>query len=644
MLQRKPIRYALHVAWFITMALVAWWFILPTTMGGRTALVTTQGNSMEPKLHAGDMVVVRRTDNSRLQVGDAVLYPSGSLHRYVLHRIIKIDASGRLTLQGDNNKFVDADHPKRSAVIGKMAFHIPGGGKIPGASSPAVAGIATGLMLLAVLATLFKHVGRKRGDEDDDAATTPDQQPARSARPVASQSGAARIGSYEVSSSLRLGAAIALGLISIGGATWLAMRSSHLPASNTPAAASSGTSGTAAALRHVGKFSYTAREPNAAIQRDHRISTGEAVFTRSAKVVNVAFDYHLDGAGADAAAGTAALDMGVEDDNGWKMTQQLATAPVTGGVAHLKSTINLVELRAHLKAFERASQTTSPIYRVRLRPHVKLDKQAPKEAAGSSFDPMLALVLDPVRLRPETITGGDVMEQYSPSEPIAEAGKAGSPPAASAGLRSKITRPVAYGLSALGLLLGLGAAAALGAGSIVPAPEREDDGEAPPISSYSVGHDDTEVIHVATTPRQELPRESETAEIELEQLTPVPAAAAAAEVPAPAPAPEPRAADTTRVSPRAQLDRAGIFYLPTVRVVLDTLPLMEVHDVDELVALARVAQQPVLVQRIGATERWIVRTGDSCCIYTADAPASAAAGVDARRDDWDTLDPRGWVA
>ena len=42
----------------------------------------------------------------------------------VLHRIIAVDGS-RLTFKGDNNDFVDPDHPTTGHVIGRLRVQIP---------------------------------------------------------------------------------------------------------------------------------------------------------------------------------------------------------------------------------------------------------------------------------------------------------------------------------------------------------------------------------------------------------------------------------------------------------------------------------------------------------------------------------------
>jgi len=223
-------------------------------------------------------------------------------------------------------------------------------------------------------------------------------------------------GSYELASKARLIIAAAVGTVALLGASGLAWHAHHLPSSGAPLGSQPDGRKQADTYRHVGVFAYSAREPSAAIQADHLVTTGDAVFTNTVRQVDLNFDYHLEGKNAAAVTGTATLDMSIADDNGWQMNEQLDSVPVQAGAAHLSATLDMATLRTQLHAFEQASQTTPPIYRLHLHPRIVLDKHAtPKLIAGSSFTPELALVLDPVRLRPETITGGDVADQYHPA-------------------------------------------------------------------------------------------------------------------------------------------------------------------------------------------------------------------------------------
>jgi signal peptidase I len=83
------------------------------------------GISMEPRMHTGDVAIVRRVPASDLRVGDVIQF---QLHgRYVIHRIIHIEMKeGRriITAQGDNVAMPDEPVDER-AVKGRMLFFIP---------------------------------------------------------------------------------------------------------------------------------------------------------------------------------------------------------------------------------------------------------------------------------------------------------------------------------------------------------------------------------------------------------------------------------------------------------------------------------------------------------------------------------------
>lgn len=79
-------------------------------------------------------------------------------------------------------------------------------------------------------------------------------------------------------------------------------------AGNLPTSVATPTEGAeATGLRHTGTFSYTGMEPNVEIQPDHKVSTGDAVFTKSVGSLDTRFEYRLDGAGRDDAAGKASM-------------------------------------------------------------------------------------------------------------------------------------------------------------------------------------------------------------------------------------------------------------------------------------------------------------------------------------------------
>ena len=85
---RRPtrLRSGLFTAAFVCLAIVAWLYLAPTQIGGTTRYVTTNGISMEPSFHTGDLALVRPADQYR--VGQVVAYHSTLLHVTVLHRIV----------------------------------------------------------------------------------------------------------------------------------------------------------------------------------------------------------------------------------------------------------------------------------------------------------------------------------------------------------------------------------------------------------------------------------------------------------------------------------------------------------------------------------------------------------------------------
>lgn len=79
---------------------------------------------MEPALHAGDVIVYRRT-GAVLAQGDLVVFE----HRdsLVVHRVAGVLRGGALRTRGDANDVVDAEPVPASAVRGEVAFTIPAG-------------------------------------------------------------------------------------------------------------------------------------------------------------------------------------------------------------------------------------------------------------------------------------------------------------------------------------------------------------------------------------------------------------------------------------------------------------------------------------------------------------------------------------
>lgn len=99
------------VALFAALQLLA-----PRQIGGPASYVTTYGTSMLPRLHQGDLAIVREAGS--YGVGDVVFYRSPMLYR-MLHRIESV-TDGRYTFKGDNNSFLDPGRVTRGDLVGKL--------------------------------------------------------------------------------------------------------------------------------------------------------------------------------------------------------------------------------------------------------------------------------------------------------------------------------------------------------------------------------------------------------------------------------------------------------------------------------------------------------------------------------------------
>jgi signal peptidase len=123
---RRPARIAL-TALFVVLA-VAWAFFLrPQALGGPAAYVIVSGQSMEPSLKNGDLVVALRRASYR--IGDVVAYrvPQGEhgAGSLVIHRITGGSARQGYVLKGDNRAGEDLWRPTPTDIAGDMRIRVP---------------------------------------------------------------------------------------------------------------------------------------------------------------------------------------------------------------------------------------------------------------------------------------------------------------------------------------------------------------------------------------------------------------------------------------------------------------------------------------------------------------------------------------
>jgi signal peptidase len=166
---------ALHInlkrAWeivsivLVVAACVFWaMFLRPQSLGGRAGYVLVSGQSMEPRYHTGDVVLVERQSSYR--VGEVIAYhvPKGDpmAGAQVIHRIIGGNGVRGYVVQGDNRTAPDTWRPKDADVVGAKAVRLP--------QAVVVLQFLRSPLLLGLLAAAFAFVYLLVGRTTDDGA------------------------------------------------------------------------------------------------------------------------------------------------------------------------------------------------------------------------------------------------------------------------------------------------------------------------------------------------------------------------------------------------------------------------------------------------------------------------------------------
>ncbi len=380
------------VVGFATLA-AAWFFLAPPAIGGQTSWVVTDGISMRPKIHAGDLALVR--PQSSYRVGDIVAYHSRTLHVVVLHRIIAVTHAGYF-FRGDNNAWPDPGPVTRAQTVGKLWVLAPGvGGELNTLRSPVTMAILAGLAVVLLTGGAgVQHVRRGRR-----------RRPQPKWAPRTSTSTRSWVGgSY--------GGALAVAVVALAACICVAALAWTAPTRRTVPATVS--------YRQSGRFAYSASTATGAVYDTGRATTGQPIFSRLAGPVQVQFAYALESHAAAAVGGTASLAAVVSSPSGWTRTIPLqAPTRFTGGHVTVSGTVHLRKLQRLLQRVATATQVADESFSLALVPDIHAHGLIAGHAFSAHDAPQLPFTLTTLEL--------------SPVLPAAAPGKA-APPAASAGL------------------------------------------------------------------------------------------------------------------------------------------------------------------------------------------------------------------
>lgn len=335
---------------------------------GRVAYEVTEGASMEPTYHRGDLVVTVRMDSYR--IGDIVSYKKPHGKNTILHRIVGGDALG-FVLKGDNNQSSDSTNPTADEVIGRAVLHIPDVGAV--LRPPISYGLLGGLVLILVGGLFMTpHPG--------------------------SAVSAALVGVGRRRGTVCRALVVVDVLVLIGVALTFA---SPRPATSPMPVRSSQT----------GVLSYHADVPVSDTYPTGALATGDPVFTNLLDSVAVSFHYTA-GVAPASVQGTVGLELNVSAPSGWHTS--LPLVPPTELVAGSFDGTGTVDLRHILTLADRVAVATG----VGAGATLDVTVIATASVSLDRADPVVFGLQLPFKLTPLTLALSGVKPSASPLGPV----------------------------------------------------------------------------------------------------------------------------------------------------------------------------------------------------------------------------------
>jgi signal peptidase I len=379
---RPPhLRSGLISATLVVLVVAAWLLLAPTQIGGETGYVTTSGISMQPRFHGGDLAVVRPAAEYR--VGDIVAYRSTTLDHVILHRVIAVKGD-RYVTKGDNNNFVDPDHPTRADVLGKLSVRVAHGGRVLAwLHTPFMAALLTGGM------AGFLFMGAQRQRRRRDRRRPPEERGSRQLASVAT--GRDRQAFYDTHERTIFTTCAVVALVFLAFGALAFSRPAQKPVSDkTP-------------YTEKVSFGYHAKASPGPVYADGVVSTGDPIFVKLVRRVRVKAHYRLDAAAAHRLGGTMEVVLRLSSPTGWSRTIQLAAPKrFTGDYAAADVILDIPRLRSLIREVEKLTGgTTGSAYTLEIVPRVHATGTLASQPLTSDYAPALKLQLDALKLRPD---------------------------------------------------------------------------------------------------------------------------------------------------------------------------------------------------------------------------------------------------
>lgn len=369
---------------------IVWVLFAPIQFGGQTAYVIVSGNSMEPGMHRGDLVIVRQATD--YQIGDIVTYRHPEIGP-VIHRIVAQEDS-RFVFKGDNNDWIDAYRPDQTEFIGKFWLQIPSAGRIieqlRAPWSMAFLAAVLGVMVVtSVKGEKSLRQGRRHGRKN-----------------------ALKGQSYSMSHLSRNKADLLFALATLTLA-------SLLPALFAFTRPLTRTLYDDLTYQHSGVFSYSAPAPPGIYDTD-AVQTGEPIFRRLITLVTVNFDYRFEADQADNLAGTYRLMAEISNSSGWKWAIELQPETAFSGPTFTTSSVvDLSRAQALIDSVEQQTGLPPQQYTLTIAPMVVISGSLADQSLRDAFSPRLVFQLDNLQMQLVSNSSGtaDAADPLKPSQP-----------------------------------------------------------------------------------------------------------------------------------------------------------------------------------------------------------------------------------
>ena len=348
---------------------IAWVFFAPTHVGGQTAYVIVNGNSMEPGFHRGDLVILRQAPV--YQIGDIATYRHPEIGP-IIHRII--DQQGaHFIFKGDHNTWIDSYRPTQAEMIGKFWLHVPFAGRIieqfrsPGVMALLAAGV--GVMFMTTL-TAGQVRPRKRRQG--------------SRRPIKKQQ--FKMNYLGKNKADLIFVLITLALASFALALFAFTRPLFITVPDN------------ISYEQTGVFSYSAAAPPGIYASD-AVQTGEPIFRQLITTVEVNFDYQFVSELSGDLSGAYQLVAEVSHRNGWHQTFELTPETTfTGRTFSAGGVVDLVEVQTLIDSMEQQTGLQRQQYTLLVGPEVVIQGALSGQELRDRFSPRLAFHLDELQM------------------------------------------------------------------------------------------------------------------------------------------------------------------------------------------------------------------------------------------------------